>query len=275
MINALTIDVEDWYCPELLRGYLPLKRDDQIIESIEPILNILDDYGINATFMVVGSIAKKNPELVKKLHDKGHEIASHGWSHKTLHELGKRAFENEIERSVKLLVSITGERPIGFRAPSFSIDNSTKWAFEILENYKFEYDASVFPIRTMLYGISGVPLQIYRPSKEDIRKEDCEGNIIEFPMTIVTVGTNIPISGGFYLRLFPSWFLNYGIREVNKKRPAMLYVHPWEIYSKTPRLRMPLIPKFITYYGIESTLDKLKLLLNEFKFTSVKSVLDL
>lgn len=275
MINALSIDVEDWYCPELLRGYLPQEREEQILESIKPIISILDDYGIDATFMVIGSIAKNHPELVKKLHDKGHEIASHGWSHRTLHELGKEAFEEEIERSVNLLVSITGERPLGFRAPSFSIDNSTKWALGILENHRFEYDTSVFPVKTRLYGISGVPLYIYKPSNEDLRKEDSNGNIIEFPMTILNIGKNIPISGGFYLRLFPSWFLKYGIKEVNKKRPAILYFHPWEIYSKTPRLKMPFIPKFITYHGIESTLDKFKLLLDEFEFTTVRNVLNI
>jgi polysaccharide deacetylase family protein (PEP-CTERM system associated) len=273
MINALVVDLEHWHSNEFLTDYLPAEPVDQIPESVQPILDLLGSYNVRATFAVLGSVAEKHPELVKKIYDQGHEIASHAWSHKTLYVLGKEEFEDEIRRSVDLLTSITGERPVGFRAPSFSIDNSTKWAFEILEKYRFKYDASVFPIKTMIYGVPNAPLHIYRPSKADITKEDPLGNIIEFPMTVLKMGKNIPIAGGFYLRVLPLWFLRYGIRAVNKDRPAIIYIHPWETYSRTPRLKVPMFSKFVAYYGINSALKKLEGLLNEFEFASIRDVL--
>jgi len=273
MINAMVVDLEHWHSNEFLTDYLPAEPVDQIPESVQPLLDLLDRYNVRVTFAVLGSVAEKHPELVKEIHDKGHEIASHAWSHKTLYALGKEDFDDEIRRSVDLLTSITGERPVGFRAPSFSIDNSTKWAFEILEKYGFKYDASVFPIKTMLYGVPDAPLHIYRPSKADITKEDTDGNIIEFPMTILKIGKNIPIAGGFYLRVLPLWFLKYGIREVNKDRPVIIYIHPWEIYSRTPRLKVPMFSQFVAYYGINSALRKLKGLLKEFEFASIRDVL--
>jgi peptidoglycan-N-acetylglucosamine deacetylase len=273
MKNALVIDLEHWYSNEFLTEYLPAEKVDQDIEAVMPILDLLDKYNVRATFAVLGTFAERHPELIKLIHDNGHEIQSHAYSHKTLHELGKDAFEDEIKRSIYLLESITGEGPIGFRAPSFSIDNSTKWAFEILEKYGFKYDSSIFPIKTMLYGEPKAPISIYRPSREDITEHDSKGEIIEFPMTVIKFGTNIPLAGGFYLRVLPLWFLIFGIRHINKKRPAIVYIHPWETYPKTPRLKLPLFSRFIAYYGINSSLSKVEGLLKEFRFTNIKEVL--
>ena len=273
MINALSIDLEYWWCNEFLTDYLPECREDLIIESLYPVLHLLDNHNVKATFFILGCVAEKYPRVIEELYQKGHEIASHAWSHKTLHSLGKNAFEEEIKRSVEMLESITGERPIGFRAPSFSIDNSTKWAFDVLEKHGFEYDASIFPIKTRLYGVPDAPLHIYRPAKDDIAKEDSNGAIIEFPMTVVKLGKNIPIAGGFYLRLLPPWFLKFGIKEVNKERPAILYIHPWETFVGTPKMKIPWSSSFITYYGINSSLNKLGYLLNEFDFCPIYKTL--
>lgn len=273
MINALVIDLEHWHCIELLKNCPPEDPVDQIPESVRPILNLLDKYNTKATFAILGTVAEQHPQLVKEIYNNGHEIASHAWSHKTLHLLGRDAFEEEIKKSVDLLQSITGEKPIGFRAPSFSIDNSTKWAFGILERHGFKYDASVFPIKTWLYGVPDAPLHIYRPSKEDITIEDSNGAIIEFPMTVLRHGVNIPIAGGFYLRLLPTWFLKYGIREVNKSRPAIVFVHPWETYSRTPKMKMHWLHSFITYYGIGLALKKLEDLLKTFEFGPIRELL--
>jgi len=273
MINALVVDLEHWHSSEFLTKYLPDELVDQVPESVRPILDLLDKHEIKATFAVLGSVAERHPKLVKEIYDKGHEIASHAWSHKTLYELGRDAFEAEIKKSVELLREITGERPIGFRAPSFSIDNSTKWAFEVLEKYGFKYDASVFPIKTMLYGLPDAPVHIYRPSIEDVTKNDPNGKIIEFPMTVLKLGKNIPIAGGFYLRVLPLWFLRYGIRETNKGRPAIIYIHPWETYSETPKLRVPLFSRFVTYHGISSALYKLDALSGEFNFKPIRDTI--
>ena len=275
MINALTIDLEYWYSPELVRGFVVGNKDDLIIEMTKPVLDVLDEFDVSATFFILGEVAKKHPELVEEVYGRGHEIGSHAYSHKTLYELGKEGFEDEIKLSVELLKGITKEKPIGFRAPSFSIDNATKWAFEILEKYGFKYDSSIFPIKTKLYGVPNAPLHVYKPSKEDIAKEDPDGGIIEFPLTVVKMGRNIPISGGFYFRVLPFRVLKFAIKIVNRERPAVIYVHPWEMYSKTPRLNLPMHSKFITYYGIDSAMMKLEGLLRSFKFAPMKEVLGL
>lgn len=275
MINALSIDLEFWYTAELVREFAPENEEDQIIESLEPLLSLLDKHDTKATFFVLGMLAEKYPELIKQLHEKGHEIGSHGYSHKTLYDLNEEEFDDEIKRSVNILKSITRKSPIGFRAPTFSINNSTKWAFEILEKYGFKYDSSIFPIKTMLYGEPSAPLYFYRPSKNDVTRNDPNGKIIEFPMTVINFGKNIPICGGFYFRLFPSFFLHSSIKSVNTTKPAIIYIHPWEAYSGTPRLKLPLFSRFITYYNIDSTLPKLESMLRNLEFTTVQNVIKL
>jgi len=275
LINALSIDLEYWYSAELVREHAPTQKEDQIVEATMPIVNLLDRYKTEATFFVLGKVAEQHPELVKMIFEKGHEIASHAYSHKMLHELGKDKFEEEISKSVEVLSAITGQRPIGFRAPSCSLDNSTSWALETIAKYGFKYDSSIFPVKTMLYGVSKAPLHPYKPSFQDIISEDPGSKLIEFPITVVKLGMKIPMAGGFYLRALPLWFLKFAIRRVNKVRPAVIYVHPWETYVNTPRLRLPLSSRFITYYGIGSSLGKLEALIKNFEFKPVKQVLGL
>jgi len=196
--NALVIDLEFWYNSEFLTDHLPDEKDSQIPESVFPLLELLDKYNTRATFAVLGVVAERYAELVKLIFDQGHEIASHGYSHKTLYELSREEFEQEIAKSVAILTAITGERPIGFRAPCFSLNNSNRWVLQILQRHGFKYDASVFPIRIHFYGVPKAPLYPYKPSTEDITKESKDGNIVEFPMTVFRLGVNIPVAGGFY-----------------------------------------------------------------------------
>lgn len=272
--NALRIDLEYWYSDTFVQSYPADHADEQIPESVIPILELLDRYNTKATFAVLGVVAERYPELVKEIFDNGHEIASHCYSHKLLHQLGKEEFEQEIIRSVHLLLSITGERPIGFTAPSYSLSNATRWALEILHKHGFKYDASIFPIKTFLYGEPKAPLYPYRISRDDVTKEDANGDIIEFPLTVLKLGINIPVAGGFYLRVLPSWFLEFALKKVNQTRPGIVYIHPWETYLKTPRVnRMPYLYRFINYYGIGKALEKLERLLTRFKFKPIREVL--
>ena len=277
MINALCIDLEPWYSAELVRKYLPETEgdeDDQVIESVTPILNLLDRYKTRATFAVLGIVAERYPQLVKDIFNKGHEIASHAYSHRMLQDLGQEAFEDEIKKSVALLASITGEHPIGFRAPSLSLNNATRWALPILLKYGFRWDASICPIRTFLYGAPGAPLYPYRPSLHDVTKEDVNGQLVELPMTTLGLGVRFPVAGGFYFRVSPLWLTKSAIRRVNRTRPVNVYIHPWETYPNTPRVRnMPLFHRFVTYCGIGSVLDKLERILAEFEFRPVREVL--
>ena len=272
MINALTIDLEYWWCNEFLTDYLPLDKEVQIEESLNPLLKLLDKYDVRATFFVLGEVAEDYPELVDDIFERGHEIACHAYSHKTLYTLGKEGFEDEIKKSKKILSKY---KPIGFRAPSFSVDNTTGWVFDILEKYGFQYDSSIFPIKTELYGVPNAPLRLYKPSKNDVAKNDPEGKIIEFPLTVLRfAGMNIPVAGGFYLRTLPLWFLVNAMKKINKERPAIIYIHPWEIYPKTPRLNVPFKSRFITYNGANTAFKKLESLVKEFNFKPIKEVLD-
>jgi polysaccharide deacetylase family protein (PEP-CTERM system associated) len=281
MQNTFTIDLEDWYHPEFVTKFVPAhQRKDQVEDAVKPLLELLDRYNVSATFFVVGEVAERHPELIKKIHNEGHEIASHSYSHKRLHELGKEKFEEDLRKSTKLLESIINDKIIGFRAPSYSLDQDTIWALDILENLGYKYDTSVFPLRfwkKSLYGVRNAPLYPHLPSKDDITKESDDRNrkIIEFPLSAVKfAGFKIPVAGGAYLRLFPAWFLRMAIKKINKeKRPAVIYVHPWETYAKTPRIKMPFPHKQITYYGIGSSLKKVESLLRNFRFGTVKDVL--
>lgn len=271
MNNALSIDLENWWCHPFLEGYLPEYKEDQIVESSSLILNLLDKYDVKATFFVLGKVAESHPELIEKIAEGGHEIACHGYSHKMLHKLGREEFEEEIIRSKKILNKY---KPVGFRAPAFSVNNSTGWVFNILKKYGFEYDSSIFPFQSGLYGVPNAPLYPYKPSEMDVARNDPDGKIVEFPLTVLRrAGINIPIAGGFYLRTLPLWFLKWAIKKINDERSAIIYVHPWELYQKTPRINAPFKARFIVYNGINSAFSKLESLVKEFRFKPVREVL--
>jgi len=276
MYNALTIDVEHWWCNEFLKKYLPEKREDQLVDSVKFVLDILDKHNVRATFFVLGSAIEEHPEVLEMIYERGHEIGSHAYSHEPLYRLTREQFEDEIKHSIEIIHKTTGGRPRGFRAPHFSINNKTKWAFEILEKYRFKYDSSIFPIKTNLYGVPNAPLTPYRPSKEDVSKHDSEGKIVEFPLTVFRFARiNVPISGGFYLRTFPLRFIKWALKKVSKERPAVVYIHPWEIYPYTPRLKVPPLARFEAYRGTGlPALRKLEVLLKEFKFKPMGDILD-
>ena len=271
MINALSVDLEYWWSIEFIENCISKEKGDFIIESVEPLLNLLDAYDVNATFFVSGMVAEKYPDLISEIYMQGHEIGCHGYAHKTLSNLGEIGFEEDLTKAMRYLGRY---HPRGYRAPSFSLTNDTIWALEILIKYGYMYDSSVFPVKTSLYGVPNAPLRVYRPCKHDISLHDPQGSIIEFPLTVLKIGTNIPIAGGFYLRALPVGFLKWGIHRVNRdKRPAVIYVHPWEAYPKIPKAHMSLSKRIITYYGINSTLKKLEELLKELKFKSIQEVL--
>ena len=230
-------------------------------ESLNPLLRLLEEKDIRATFFVLGVVAE-NADIVEDVFERGHEIGCHAF-HKTLYELNAQEFEEEIKRSLSLLSKY---RPQGFRAPSFSLNNKTRWALDILQKHRFRYDSSIFPVQTNLYGVPDAPLGIYRPSRDDVTMHDPDGAIIEFPLTVVKVGISVPIAGGFYLRLLPCRFLSWGIRRVNRRRPANIYIHPHDVFPRIPRLKLPALPKFVAYHGASDSLKKFGHLMNQFSF---------
>jgi len=276
MKNALTIDLEFWYSAELIRPYVQ-DAPDLIIEMTIPILDLLDIHKTKATFFVLGEVAEKYPDLISDIYNRGHEIASHAYSHKPLSELGRVGFENEIYKSLCLLERITGDRIKGFRAPTFSINNNTIWGLDVLEKSNFVYDSSIFPINSPLYGVPNAPLYPYHPSRSNLALED-ELNgfkIIEIPLSVFKTNIiNIPISGGFYLRSIPFFIFNILFKKSLKSKTNIIYLHPWEIYPISPRPKLPIYSSFITYLNIDSTLDKLNGLLNLYKFTTMEEIVE-
>jgi polysaccharide deacetylase family protein (PEP-CTERM system associated) len=243
-------------------------------EPLDRLLTLLDKYQTRATFFVLGDVAQNHPDLLERVHERGHNIACHGYSHIVLSKLTRDDFDVEIKNSVKLFKHITHAAPRGFRAPCFSLKNDTRWALDVLARNGFEYDSSIYPITKRLYGVPDAPASCYRPSKDDITQHDRGGKIVEFPLTTLNVcGTNVPISGGFYLRLLPLSVLKHAIRQVNRSRPAIIYVHPWELDEAAPRLRAPLISRFEAYYGTKTALKKVEALLREFHFAPAEDVL--
>ncbi len=275
-VNALSIDLEEWYHSELVEGRRsPFSQAD---EATRPILDLLDQYETKASFFVVGEVAEQHPDLIRSIFQRGHEIGCHTFSHKLVWNLDESLFRAELERFDSVMKKILGEVKIkGFRAPCFSIDNRNRWALRILRDLEYEYDASIFPLKiNPLYGIRGAPTQPYRISFEDVRKEAAQGPLMEFPLCPLKIGgLKVPISGGFYLRALPRFFLYWGLRRINRSQPFLVYFHPWESYEKTPRFDLPLFNRVISYYGISSALKKFEYLLKHFRFARVDQVLGL
>lgn len=278
MRNALSIDLEDWYHPELVRNYIKGTPKPQISKSTMKILALLDKYKVKATFFILGEIAKKNPDLIKRIYNSGHEIASHGMSHLPLWNLNYHKLNKELKDFNYLLKKILGDKIKikGFRAPTFSLDHSTKYALKCLINNDFSYDSSIFPIRNFFYGVKNSPTSIYKPRISKINQIDNRSKIIEFPLSVIKFGNlKIPICGGFYLRITPYIIFKSLLKKINKKKkPFIVYFHPWETYSKTFRIKQINVFKyFVTYFGINNNFKKFEKLLQDFEFEPVKNVI--
>lgn len=282
MMNAITIDVEYWWCNEFLANYLPEKRETIVGQATKLILDLFDKHNVTTTFFILGSVAESHPEIVEMIYERGHEIGSHAYSHTPLYRLTKEEVEKEIQRTNHILYKITKERPKGFRAPHASITNENKWIFETLEKYSFLYDSSIFPVKTMLYGVPNAPLSIYRPSKEDISKHDPNAKIVEVPISALSLirfgkyRINLPIGGGFYIRTYPLWFIKTIIKKINKEgRPFVAYIHPWEIFPKLPRLSVPSLIRFEAYNGTGiKLLQKMESMIKTFRIAPIRDIID-
>jgi polysaccharide deacetylase family protein (PEP-CTERM system associated) len=276
VINALTIDLEEWYHSELVEGRRsPLSR---AAEATRPILDLLDQHQAKASFFVVGEVAEQNPELIQSIFQRGHEIGCHGYSHTLLWQLDESLFREELKRFHSVVGGILGTvRMKGFRAPCFSLDNRTKWVLKVLLEFGYQYDSSIFPVKiSPLYGMRGAPTHPYRISLEDLRKEDPQSPLMEFPISLLTFGKlKIPIAGGGYFRMFPLPLLYWGLKRMSRQHSFLIYFHPWEGDPKTPRLKLSVSNRIRSYYGVPAALSKLEFLLKHFKFTRVDHILGL
>ena len=268
-MNLLGIDFEDWYHIELVQKYFnPKNPESKIVLGIDKILNLLEKNDTYATFFMVGDLLIKEPKLLDKIIDAGHEIAFHTMHHSRIDtSMTKEMFEDEI----KLFSELTSGKSKGFRAPSFSLNNSSSWIFDILEKYDYLYDSSVMPAKTMLYGLPHAEKKPFKISSRSIEKNDPNGILHEFPLlTTQILGKTFPASGGFYLRFFPNRIIENAILKNEKNKiPSSFYVHSWELTPEfMPKLNMPLIDHFITYHNLSKTFGRIENLIKKFEFSS-------
>lgn len=263
--NAFTVDLEDWYQgleigPEDWGGF-----EDRLSVGTDILLELLDEAGVQATFFALGYAAERAPELIRRIHAAGHEIGTHGYSHRFVYRLGPEGFRRDLERSLEVLDKILGVPVRGHRAPFFSVTAQSLWAFEIMRQCGLEYDSSVFPVRNYRYGIPAAPRWIHRR----------EEGVVEFPLSTWRLGThNFPVGGGAYFRLFPYTFTTYGMRRINAAgRPAVFYIHPWELDPGHPRIRLPRRIALTHYWNLSGTRRRLRRLLRDMPFTTMANVL--
>lgn len=273
--NVVSFDLEHWHSATLLRDHLTDPRD-HVRESVETVLALLDDHDTLATFFVVGEVARRYPDLIRRVAEAGHEIASHGHTHRPLFELSPAEFRTELNESADAIERATGARPEGFRAPNFSVTRETPWAFDELRAAGYRYDSSVFPVKTPMYGVSGAPLEPYTVGTDPFEGGSLDAaGLREVPVAVFDPRGRFPIAGGFYARLLPTRVLAAGIRNLNRRNlPATIYFHPWEFNPAVRRDDVPAIPRFVSFHGIDRLSAKLDRLLSTFEFTTVAELLE-
>lgn len=272
MLNAFTVDVEDWYHGNDFNIDFRFWHDfeDRVCGSTERLLDLLALHVVKATFFVLGFVAERHPKLVERIAREGHEVGTHGYCHRLVYTQTREEYREDLRRSKAALEDITGKALYAYRAPSWSITCKSLWALEILEEEGFLYDSSIFPVVTPFGGIVGAPRFPYKPTFQ--RQHD----IIEFPPSVLEVAgvLRVPFSGGFFLRGLPCRFIQRALRSINGMGfPALVYVHPWELDLEQPVLQVPFPRKFIHYRGLRTTQRKIEALLGEFRFAPAGEVL--
>jgi polysaccharide deacetylase family protein (PEP-CTERM system associated) len=271
--NALTVDVEEWFQVSNFEGVVPRAEWDslpsRVVDSTRRLLDLFERFDARATFFVLGWVAERRGELLQEIRARGHDVASHGYGHELVCRLGREGFAADLARSARAIEDASGARPRGFRAPSFSIDRTAWWAFDVLAAQGFTYDSSVFPVRHPRYGVPGfarAPRRVQAPGGAVLR---------EFPMTTLRVGAvNVGASGGAWLRVLPAWVPRLAFARMNAAgEPAVLYVHPWELDPGQPRLRVRAAARFAHYTNLDATEGRLAALLRRFRFGTMEEAL--
>jgi polysaccharide deacetylase family protein (PEP-CTERM system associated) len=277
MINALTIDVEDYFQVNAFEPYVARERWGdfplRVADNVSRLLELLDEFEVRATFFVLGWIAERRPQLVKEIQSRGHEIACHGYGHQLVYRIGPALFREDLRRAKGVLEGITGVAVRGYRAPTYSITRESLWAFDLLIEEGFTFDSSVFPVYHDTYGIPDAPRFPYTVQR-------AAGSIQEFPLSTLPLklaGFNyqLPIAGGGYLRLLPVALIKWGIERINFREgmPAVLYLHPWEIDPGQPRIKAGWKSSFRHYNNLSRTESKLRYLLQGVRYGTMSQVL--
>jgi polysaccharide deacetylase family protein (PEP-CTERM system associated) len=276
VLNAFSVDVEDYFQVGAFERACPRERwgsyEPRVEANTRRLLDLCDRHKVKGTFFVLGWVAERWPGLVRDIQAAGHELGTHGQDHRQVTTLTPDEFRQDIRRSKRTIEDAAGAEVIGYRAPSYSIVRETMWALDILHEEGFRYDSSVFPIHHDRYGIPDFP-RFPRPLRGQ------NGSALhEFPISTVRfAGLNLPFVGGGYLRHFPWSFIRWGMSRLNRRerRPAILYIHPWEIDPAQPVQPVPYLTRVRHYRNLGRTEDRLARLFREYPFTTVREVLGL
>lgn len=272
-LHAMSFDVEEYFQVANLRGHF--RREDW--DAVEPRLDIGMEHILgalartksHATFFFLGWIAERHPKWVQRCLEGGHEVASHGYEHLFLQDLGPQKLELDLERTERALVAAGAPRPIGFRASTFTLTRNTWWAFDVLVKRGYRYDSSVHPVRHPVYGVPG-----FEPGISTVKAAG--GEIVEFPVsTYPLLGRNFPFGGGGYFRLLPGALTRSALASLERRgRAGAFYLHPWEFDPDQPRCPAPAFKRFRHYVNLDRTLPRLERLLSQFRFGSLREVLE-
>lgn len=274
MTHHFSVDVEEYFHPTALARHFPFSRWEGLERRspavIRRLLEFLDERSVSGTFFVVGWLAEQEPEMVRSIADGGHEIASHGHEHELVGRLGPDGFRSSVRKSREVLQEVSGTDVIGYRAPSFSVVSGLEWAFDILLEEGYRYDASLFPItQHPTYGYPDAevdPHWIDRPS----------GRLAEFPATTAAVmGRRLPASGGAYFRLLPLGLVRRGLKQAaHRDAPGMFYIHPWELDDWIPEVDAPRLQMIRTFSGRRRTWGRMGALFDEFQWGRIDHTLE-
>lgn len=263
-VHTVSIDLEDWYhvCGLKVQPQVPPDAW-RIRQATEVLLDLFDGFKVKTTFFVLGSMAEADPELVHAIHQRGHEVASHGYSHRLVHELSAEQFNEELHRTEGAIMAITGSRPVGFRAPQWSVTAHTPWFDDILAQRGYVYDSSRNPLPFV--GDRNNPRHPYRI-------QTANGVLWEIPpMVSPSLAGNLPTGGGWGFRLFPFALIVSTIDSYERDdRSAVLYLHPRDVDPAGPRLKLPLLKRFASYGTRQDALPRLRRLLGRYAFTTLR-----
>jgi polysaccharide deacetylase family protein (PEP-CTERM system associated) len=272
LVNALTVDVEDYFQVSALAPHIDRATWDaqpcRVERNVDRLLEVFGQRGARATFFTLGWVAERYPALVRRIVDAGHELASHGYAHQRASDQTRHELLDDVTRAKRMLEDTAGVPVLGYRAPSFSIGTANPWAFDVLLEAGYRYSSSVYPVRHDHYGMPDAPRFPYR----------ARPGLLELPLTTTRVlGWNLPASGGGYFRLAPYPVSRWALSRVNRVdgRPAIFYMHPWEIDPGQPRVSgTGLKTRFRHYVNLDKTESRLHRLLADFRWERVDRVFD-
>ena len=272
MVNAMSVDVEDYFQVSAFERHVDRADWDRmparLEASMERTLALFERHGIRATLFILGWVARRRPQLLRRAAAAGHEIASHGFAHQRVTDLSPEQFRRDLRDARAALEDVTGEPVRGYRAPSYSIGAGNLWALEILEEEGYVYSSSIYPIRHDHYGMPEAARTPFRPTDA--------GRLLEVPISTVEVaGRRLPCGGGGYFRLYPYAFSRWALRRLNEaeRRPAVFYFHPWEIDPGQPRMSgLPARTRFRHYLNLERMEARLDRLLGDFAWDRMDRV---